>query len=368
MAAKGGLEEKFIAEAIQSGQLAGDGAFTKKCAHWFRDYSGSEGALLTPSCTHALEMTAVLLDIQPGDEVIMPSYTFVSTANAFVLRGAKIVFVDIKPGDMNLDESKIEAAISDRTKVIVPVHYAGIPCEMDAIMEIAHRHNLYVVEDAAQALKCSYRGKALGAIGHFGAISFHTTKNFTSGGEGGLLLVNDAQFNHRAEVYREKGTNRAAFFRGEVDKYTWRDIGSSMLPSEIQMAYLWGQLNAIEEIHAARMGIWERYYEAFKGEAFVTSQPPAASDSTHNGHIFYVIGRKSNREYLPKFKEAGIHATSHYEPLHASDMGKKHGRVSGEMTHTEHLASHIIRLPIYQSLPASDVDYVIEQTKRILSE
>lgn len=367
IAAKTGKEQAYIEEAISSGQLAGDGAFTKKCSKWFFDYSEGSTSLLTPSCTHALEMTALLIDIQPGDEVIMPSFTFVSTANAFVLRGAKIVFVDIKPEDLNIDETKIEAAITNKTKAIVPVHYAGIPCEMDTIMSIAKEHNLIVIEDAAQGLKSTYKGRPLGTIGHFGALSFHTTKNFTSGGEGGLLFVNDASYKHRAEVIREKGTDRSAFFRGDIDKYTWRDIGSSMLPSELQMAYLWAQLEGIEDLHDARMNIWENYYNAFSSNAFVTSQPPKGNSSLHNGHIFYVMGEKSNRHYLPMFREKGIQATSHYEPLHSSDMGQRHGRVSGSMEHTDYLSSHVIRLPIYASLAQKDVDFIIDVTKKALT-
>lgn len=366
-AARSGDEEKFIQEAIESGQLGGDGGFTKKCSSWFLNYSNTHSALLTPSCTHALEMTAFLMDIKSGDEIIMPSYTFVSTANAFVLRGAKIVFVDIKPNDLNIDETKIEAAITKKTKAIVPVHYAGAPCEMDAIMSLAEKHNLYVVEDAAQGLMSTYKGKPLGTIGHFGALSFHTTKNFTSGGEGGLLYVNDTKFTHRAEIFREKGTNRSSFFRGEIDKYTWRDMGSSMLPSELQMAYLWAQLKNIDRLHSSRMEIWDTYFDALQNLNFKTSTRPDDKSNQHNGHIFYVMGAEINRRYLPEFKKAGIHATSHYEPLHASEMGQQYGRVVGSMENTDYLSSHIIRLPIYEAMTSEQISRVIETTKLVLS-
>lgn len=364
-AARTGREETYIGEAIQTRQLAGDGAFTRHCSAWFMDHSDSAAALLTPSCTHALEMSAVLLDIQPGDEVIMPSYTFVSTANAYVLRGAKIVFVDVKSADLNIDETLIEAAITPKTKVIVPVHYAGVPCEMDIIMDIANRHSVAVVEDAAQGLMSFYKGKPLGTIGTFGCLSFHTTKNFTSGGEGGLLYVNDPKYAHRAEVFREKGTNRSAFFRGEVDKYTWRDIGSSMLPSELQMAYLWAQLEGIDDLHDQRMAVWQRYFDELNPLDLRTSAPELDPQSKHNGHIFYLIAEGGNTDAIQKFKNEGIGATSHYEPLHSSVMGREHGRVSGPMDATDYLSQRLVRLPVYASLGAEDQTHIIDVTKKI---
>ena len=254
-----GHEEQHVLAAMQNSKISGDGPYTRKCQQWFEEHLGCRKALLTTSCTHALEMAAILLDVQAGDEVIMPSYTFVSTANAFVLRGAKIVFVDIRPDTMNIDEKKIEGAITEKTKAIVPVHYAGVACEMDAIMDIAKKHNVYVVEDAAQAMMSTYKGKALGTIGHFGAFSFHETKNYTSGGEGGLLCLNDAAFIDRAEIIREKGTNRSLFFRGMVDKYSWVDIGSSFLVSDLSAAYLYGQLEEAETINHSRLSIWQSY-------------------------------------------------------------------------------------------------------------
>ncbi len=367
VASQTGDELRYISKAIESGQLAGDGFFTKSCTKWFENFLGAPKCLLTPSCTHALEMTAILLDIQPGDEIIMPSYTFVSTANAFVLRGAKIVFVDIRPDNMNIDETKIEAAVTHKTKAIVPVHYAGVACDMDAIMDIAKRNNLFVVEDAAQGLMSYYKGKPLGTIGHFGTISFHTTKNFTSGGEGGLLIVNDDNYSHRAEIFREKGTDRAAFFRGDVDKYTWRDIGSSMLPSEVQAAYLWAQLCNIDKLHNARMNIWNEYKSAFSHTNIQHSGGLSKIEGSHNGHIFYLIGEKNNRTYLPKFRELGIQATSHYEPLHSSQMGYKHGQTSANMTNTDYLSSHLIRLPIFASMTSQQAQYVISAAKDILT-
>jgi len=259
-----GNEDKYVLQAMRSSKISGDGEFSKKCEIWFQEKLNCKRALLTPSCTHALEMCAMLIDIQPGDEVIMPSYTFVSTANAFVLRGAKIVFVDIRPDTMNIDETKIEQAITEKTKAIVPVHYAGVGCEMDAIMDIASRHNLFVVEDAAQGMMSSYKGKPLGTIGHLGTYSFHETKNYTSGGEGGLLIINDEKFIERAEIIREKGTNRSQFFRGMVDKYTWVDIGSSYLMNEISAAYLWGNLEKADEINNDRLSTWQKYYDGLK--------------------------------------------------------------------------------------------------------
>ena len=259
-----GNEEQYVIQAMHSPKISGDGDFTEKCHQWFEEKLGCKKVLLTTSCTHALEMAAILIDTKPGDEIIMPSYTFVSTANAFVLRGAKIVFVDIRPDTMNIDETLIEAAITNKTKAIVPVHYAGVGCEMDTIMEIANRHDLFVIEDAAQGMMSKYKGKSLGTIGHIGAFSFHETKNYTSGGEGGLLIINDEKFVERAEIIREKGTNRSQFFRGKIDKYNWVDIGSSYLPNELSAAYLWGQLEMADVINEDRLKSWQLYYDHFK--------------------------------------------------------------------------------------------------------
>ena len=357
-----GREQEYINEAIRSGHLCGDGPFTKKCTEWFNEHLKTVGCLLTPSCTHALEMSAILLDIQPGDEVIMPSYTFVSTANAFVLRGAKIVFVDIRKDNLNIDETKIEAAITEKTKVIVPVHYAGVACEMDTIMALANKYGLFVVEDAAQALMSSYKGKPLGTIGHFGTFSFHATKNFTSGGEGGLLIINDERFMHRAEVFREKGTDRSAFLRGSVDKYTWRDVGSSMLPSELQAAYLWAQLENIHEINEKRLAIWHAYYDAFALTSIPHSKVNQSDDCRHNGHIFYLLSSVGNIEIIGRLKEFGIQATSHYEPLHTSSFGQLHGRVSGDMDVTPTVSKQIVRLPVFDSINVKDIGYVVDKT------
>lgn len=365
-AAETGSEIGHIKSAIASGQLGGDGAFTKKCAQWFRDYGGS-ASLLTPSCTHALEMTAFLIETKPGDEIIMPSYTFVSTANAFVLRGAKIVFVDVEPDTLNLDPKHLKGAITERTTAIAPVHYAGMPCDMDAIMAIAREHNLYVIEDAAQGLMSSYDGKPLGTIGDFGAVSFHTTKNFTSGGEGGLLFVNTERFVGRAEIFREKGTNRSAFFRGDIDKYTWRDMGSSMLPSELQMAYLWGQLEGIQSLHDKRLSIWNRYYGGLKGLGVQTSQPPRDPKMEHNGHIFFIMAPGDKQPYLEALRKYGVHATSHYEPLHEAEMGRVHGRVSGTMTTTDKAKESLIRLPLFVSLTDKEVDHIIASVTKVFS-
>jgi dTDP-4-amino-4,6-dideoxygalactose transaminase len=285
-----GVEDRYVLEAMQSPKISGDGPFTQKCHAWFEEKLGCEKALLTPSCTHALEMAAILLDIQPRDEVIMPSYTFVSTANAFALRGAKIIFVDIRPDTMNIDESLIEDAVTEKTKAIVAVHYAGVGCEMDTIMEIADRHGLFVIEDAAQGMMSSYKGRPLGTIGQLGTFSFHETKNFTSGGEGGLLIINDEQFSERAEIIREKGTNRKQFFRGMVNKYTWVDIGSSYLPSELNAAYLWGQLETAEQINTNRLKSWDLYYQGLKDlkEQGRIELPTIPDQCIHNAHMFYI--------------------------------------------------------------------------------
>ena len=328
-----GNEKKYVLDSLQSNKISGDGVFTQKCHQWFVEKLQCKRALLTTSCTHALEMCAILLDIQKGDEVIMPSYTFVSTANAFVLRGAKIVFVDIRPDTLNIDETKIEDAITEKTKVIVPVHYAGVACDMDSIMEIANRYNLFVVEDAAQGMMSSYKGKMLGTIGHLGCYSFHETKNYTSGGEGGLLIINDEQFIEKAEIIREKGTNRSQFFRGMVDKYSWIDIGSSYLMNDLSAAYLWGQLEKADEINHNRLENWTLYYEGLKSletDGFL-ELPVIPKECTHNAHIFYIKVKdlQTRTRLLKFFKSNNINAVFHYIPLHSSEAGKQFGRFSG---------------------------------------
>ncbi len=359
-----GNEEKYILESINSAKISGDGKFSRMCQEWFDNKLGCAKTLLTTSCTHALEMAAILLEITEGDEVIMPSYTFVSTANAFVLRGAKIVFVDIRPDTMNIDETKVEQAITDRTKVIVPVHYAGVACEMDVIMDIAKKHDLFVVEDAAQGMMSTYKGKPLGTIGHLGAFSFHETKNYTSAGEGGLLLINDDRFINRAEIIREKGTNRSQFFRGMVDKYSWVDVGSSYLVSDVSAAYLWGQLEKADEINKSRLESWKIYYEALlelekKG---LISLPIFPKECTHNAHMFYIKVKNIKIrtmliEYLNKNK---ITAVFHYVPLHSSEAGLKFGRFYDEEVYTTKESERLIRLPMYYNLDTTIQKQVID--------
>lgn len=358
-----GNEDQYVLQAMRSNKMSGDGPFTKRCHAWFECNLPCKKALLSPSCTAALEMAAILVDIQPGDEVIMPSYTFVSTANAFVLRGAKIVFVDIRPDTMNIDESKIEAAITDKTKAIVPVHYAGVSCEMDTIMDIAQRNNLYVIEDAAQGVMSTYKGKALGTIGHLGCFSFHETKNYTSGGEGGLLIINDDQFKERAEIIREKGTNRSQFFRGMVDKYSWVDIGSSYLPGDIQAAYLWGQLEKVNEINNNRLASWSYYYEKLEPlqAAGKLQLPTVPDDCTHNAHMFYIkvqdIEVRSN--LIEHLKNNDIMAVFHYIPLHSSVAGQEKGFFSGVEKYTTKESERLIRLPMWYTIKELELDKVI---------
>lgn len=346
-----GNEDQYVLQAMRSDKMSGDGPFSKLCQNWFEKNLPCNKALLTPSCTAALEMAAILVDIQPGDEVIMPSYTFVSTANAFVLRGAKIVFVDIRPDTMNIDESKIESAITHKTKAIVPVHYAGVGCEMDIIMDIAQRHNLYVIEDAAQGMMSTYKGKALGTIGHLGTYSFHETKNYTSGGEGGLLIINDNQFKERAEIIREKGTNRSQFFRGMVDKYSWVDIGSSYLPSDIQAAYLWGQLEKVEEINNNRLETWSYYYQQLKEIASkgYIELPTIPNLCKHNAHMFYikVSDIETRSQLIEHLKDNGIFAVFHYIPLHDSIAGKELGRLHAQDQITTTESERLVRLPLW---------------------
>lgn len=359
-----GNEDQYVLDAMRSVAMAGDGPYTQKCHKWFEEHLPCNRALLTPSCTHALELAAILINTQPGDEVIMPSYTFVSTANAFVLRGAKIVFVDIRPDTMNIDESKIEAAITEKTKAIVPVHYAGVGCEMDTIMDIAIRHNLFVVEDAAQGMMSTYKGKALGTIGHLGAFSFHETKNYTSGGEGGLLIINDMQFKERAEIIREKGTNRSQFFRGMVDKYSWVDIGSSYLPGELQAAYLWGQLEKADEINKNRLASWKAYYNALLPlqEQGLLTLPSLSDGCVHNAHMFYLKARnlEERTQLLAHLKEHDVLAVFHYIPLHSAVGGQAHGFFSGDDVYTTQESERLVRLPLWYGLVKFEQDYVIK--------
>jgi dTDP-4-amino-4,6-dideoxygalactose transaminase len=359
-----GKELWNIAQAHALGQMAGDGSFTKKCNEWLEQRTGCHKALLTHSCTAALEMAAILADIGPGDEVIMPSYTFVSTANAFVLRGGVPIFVDIRPDTLNIDERLIEAAITPRTKAIVPVHYAGVGCEMDAIMDIALRHNLLVIEDAAQGVMATYKGKALGAIGHLGTLSFHETKNLTSG-EGGALLINDPNLAERAEIIREKGTNRSQFFRGQVDKYTWVDIGSSYLPGEIIAAFLWAQMEEAESITQKRLDIWQQYHDALVSleMAGKLRRPIIPDDCLHNAHMYYLLldSLQTRTSLIAKLKDQSVNTVFHYVPLHSAPAGLKYGRVNGQMTHTNDLADRLLRLPLWIGINSGDQDKVIEK-------
>ncbi len=345
-----GRELHFVAEAHANGQLAGDGAFTRRCSEWLEQRSGCRQALLTHSCTAALEMAAMLADIGPGDEVIMPSYTFVSTANAFVLRGAVPVFVDIRPDTLNIDESLIEAAITPRTKAIVPVHYAGVACEMERIGEIAAQHRLMVIEDAAQAVLSTYKGKALGSFGALGCYSFHETKNIISG-EGGALLVNAPELAERAEIIREKGTNRSRFFRGQVDKYTWVDVGSSYLPGEVISAFLWAQMLEAESITARRLEIWQTYHSGFEAleQQGQLRRPVVPDGCAHNAHMYYLIvdGLEQRTRFIDFMRQRGVSCVFHYVPLHSSPFGLASGRVAGGCERTEDLANRLVRLPLW---------------------
>lgn len=358
-----GHESTYIQEAITNGNLCGDGPFTKRCAEWLETYSHSPKALLTTSCTHALEMSAILAEIKPGDEVIMPSFTFVSTANAFALRGAKIVFVDVRPDTLNLDETLIESAITSRTRAIVPVHYAGVSCEMDAIMELADRYKLLVIEDAAQGLMCTYRGRPLGSIGHMGCFSFHETKNYNCG-EGGAILLNEPEFVGRAEIIREKGTNRSRFFRGQVDKYTWVDMGSSYLPSEMNAAYLLAQLDHADSINNDRLASWHHYYEGLKEleERGRIELPVIPEHCRHNAHIFYLKTRdlEERTNLIRYLKENGVSAAFHYVPLHSSPHGMKVGSFHGEDRFTTSESERLLRLPLYYQIEKEEVSRVVE--------
>ena len=361
-----GNEKEYVAKAIDNHKICGDGEFTMKCSNWIEEKTGTEKALLTTSCTHATEMAALLCDIQPGDEIIMPSYTFVSTADAFVLRGAKIVFVDIRPDTMNIDETKIEAAITKKTKAIVPVHYAGVACEMDAIMDIARRHNLMVIEDAAQAVMSTYKGKALGTIGDYGCYSFHETKNYSMG-EGGALLIKNADMIEAAEVLREKGTNRSKFFRGQIDKYTWVNYGSSYLPSELNAAYLWAELEMADEINEDRLQSWNHYYNGLQDLAEKGNRelPVIPEGCVHNAHMFYIKAKdlEERTRLIAYMKENGIGCVFHYIPLHSAPAGRKFGRFHGEDQYTTKESERLMRLPMYYGLKPEDVEKVIETIK-----
>jgi dTDP-4-amino-4,6-dideoxygalactose transaminase len=364
-----GREFDYIQQAIANMHLSGNGPFTKKCHAWLEERIGCHKALLTHSCTAALEMAAILADIQAGDEVIMPSYTFVSTANAFVLRGGVPVFVDIRPDTLNLDETKIEAAITLHTKAIVPVHYAGVGCEMDTIMAIADQHGLLVIEDAAQGVMSTYKGRPLGGIGHLAAISFHETKNVISG-EGGALLINDPKYIERAEIIWEKGTNRSQFFRGQVDKYTWVDIGSSYLPGEIIAAFLWAQLEQAESLTQRRLAIWDLYYQAFAGleDEDKVRRPVVPPQCRHNAHMYYLLfpDLESRTDLLEKLKVSGVNAVFHYVPLHSSPAGRKYGRAHGDLSYTQNASDRLVRLPLWVGMGGEDVMRVVGTVREAL--
>ncbi|MBR4580395.1 MAG: dTDP-4-amino-4,6-dideoxygalactose transaminase [Lachnospiraceae bacterium] len=361
-----GRETEYIKQAVENQKICGDGEFTAKCNAWIENKTGCKKALLTTSCTHATELAAILADIKPGDEVIMPSYTFVSTADAFVLRGATAVFVDIRPDTMNIDENLIEDAITEKTKAIVPVHYAGVSCEMDRIMEIAKKHNLKVIEDAAQGIMSTYKGKALGTFGEFGCFSFHETKNFSMG-EGGALLIRDEENVENAEIVREKGTNRAKFFRGQIDKYTWVDKGSSYLPSELNAAYLYAQLELADEITKNRMDTWNRYYKGLEElkDAGKIELPFIPEHCGHNAHMFYIKAKDlEERTALISFlKESDILAVFHYVPLHSAPAGLKFGRFHGEDKYTTKESERLVRLPLYYGIKEEQTDYIISKVK-----
>jgi dTDP-4-amino-4,6-dideoxygalactose transaminase len=359
-----GRELEYIREVLASKRTAGDGAFTKQCQAWLMQQIGCRSALLTHSCTAALEMAAILTDIQPGDEVILPSYTFVSTANAFVLRGAVPVFVDIRPDTLNLDESKVEAAITPKTKVIVPVHYAGVSCEMDTLRAIADRHNLLLVEDAAQGILSYYKGKPVGSLGHLAAFSFHETKNVVCG-EGGALVINDPALLERAEIIREKGTNRSKFFRGEVDKYTWVDVGSSFLPSDILAAFLLAQLEQSDYIIHQRKEIWNHYHQAFETleQQGKVRRPIVPAECQHNGHIYYLLtdDLETRTALLAHLKSKGFQATFHYVPLHSAPAGMRYGRTSGDLRVTDDLSDRLARLPLGAAMTLTEAKSVAEE-------
>ena len=361
-----GKELHYISQAVEKQKICGDGEFTKKCSQWIEKRTGTGKCLLTTSCTHATELAALLADVGPGDEVIMPSYTFVSTANAFVLRGATPVFVDIRPDTMNIDENLIEAAVTDRTKAILPVHYAGVSCEMDKILEIARAHDLFVIEDAAQGMMSTYKGRPLGTIGDFGAFSFHETKNYSMG-EGGALLIRDEKYVEEAEILREKGTNRSQVFRGQVDKYRWINYGSSYLPSDMNAAYLWAQLEMADEINAHRLSLWSQYYELLAPlqEQGILDLPVIPEGCEHNAHMFYIKAKdlEERTALLSFLKENDILAVFHYVPLHSAPAGQKFGRFHGADTYTTKESERICRLPMFYKLTSEEVSYIAGKVK-----
>ena len=359
-----GVEEEYVIRAIRSHKICGDGEYTKKCSEWLEKQTGANKALLTTSCTHATEMAALLADIKPGDEVIMPSYTFVSTADAFVLRGATPVFVDIRPDTLNIDETLIEDAITDKTRAVVPVHYAGVCCEMDTIMDIAKRHNLVVIEDAAQAIQSTYKGKQAGTFGEFGCFSFHETKNFSMG-EGGALIIRDEKYIEKAEIIREKGTDRSKFHRGQVDKYTWVDFGSSYLPSEMNAAYLFAELENAELIYNARMAVWNQYNERLKEAADngLLELPVIPSGCSHNAHMYYIKLRDIDERtrFIEHMKKNDILTVFHYIPLHTAPAGMRFARFHGEDRYTTKESERLVRLPLYYGLKSDQVDYICDK-------
>lgn len=366
-----GNEIEYMMQAVKNKKICGDGPFTKKCHQWFEERFGAQKVLLTTSGTTALEMATILCGLKEGHEVILPSYTFSSTATSIVLTGAKLVFVDIRPDTMNIDETKIEAAITDKTRAIIVVHYAGVACEMDTIMDIARRHNLKVIEDAAQGVMSTYRGRYLGTIGDFGCYSFHETKNYSMG-EGGALVINHPEYNERAEILREKGTNRAKFFRGQVDKYTWVDYGSSYLPSDLNAAYLYAQLEKADEINEKRLKIWNCYNEAFKNlqEAGKLELPTIPDECVHNAHMYYIKLKdlKQRTEFLSYMRENGICSVFHYIPLHSSSAGMRFGTFHGEDKYTTLESERLARLPMYYGLKEADLEYVIKKVLEFFDE
>ena len=363
-----GTELQYIKEAIESHKICGDGAFTKKCNAWLEERFGAQKVLLTTSGTTALDMAALLCELKEGDEVILPSYTFSSTATSAVLGGARLVFVDIRPDTMNIDEKKIEEAITERTRAIIAVHYAGVACEMDTIMEIARKYNLVVIEDAAQGVMSTYKGRALGTIGDFGCYSFHETKNYSMG-EGGALVINNPEYNERAEILREKGTNRSKFFRGQVDKYTWVDFGDSYLPSELNAAYLWAQLCAADEINENRMASWNQYYQELKGleESGRIELPVIPEGCVHNAHMFYIKCRdlEERTSFISYMKEEGILTVFHYIPLHSAPAGLKYGRFSGKDLYTTKESERLVRLPMYYGLEQEKIEFICEKIRNL---
>lgn len=366
-----GKEMHYIKQAVENQKICGDGEFTKKCNSWIEQKTGTKKCLLTTSCTHATELAALLANIKEGDEIIMPSYTFVSTADAFVLRGATVVFVDIRPDTMNIDETLIEDAVTEKTKAIVPVHYAGVSCEMDTIMKIAKKYNLLVIEDAAQGIMSTYKRQALGTIGDFGCFSFHETKNYSMG-EGGALLIRDEKYIEEAEIIREKGTNRSKFFRGQIDKYTWVSYGSSYLPSDMNAAYLYAQLEMADEINEARLAVWNQYWKGLQilKDAGRIDLPMIPKDCVHNAHMFYMKAKdmEERTRLITFLKENGILSVFHYIPLHTAPAGRKYGRFQGTDIYTTRESERLLRLPMYYGLEAENVDYIIGKVKEFYAK